>query len=225
MGCHALLQGILPTQGSNPHLLRLLHWQVGSLPLMPPGKPIFYLWWWFNHSVVSNSCFPMGCSPPGSSVHGILQARILEWVAISFSGGSSWPGNRTWVSCIAGGFFTNWTAIIKDWLGSPCCTMYPCSLVYTWRSVGCFLYLWVCFFFVIFFGFLCFLESTFKWYNTTFVFFWLVSLSTIPPSPSMMLQRRNFPYSFMTWVVFHHLSIYLYIYIYISHVLYPFIFW
>ena len=40
VGCHALLQGIFPTQGSNPGLLHLLHWQVGSLPLVPPGKPI-----------------------------------------------------------------------------------------------------------------------------------------------------------------------------------------
>ena len=39
MGCHALLQGIFPTQGLNPSLLHLLHWQVGSLPLAPPGKP------------------------------------------------------------------------------------------------------------------------------------------------------------------------------------------
>ena len=45
---------------------------------------------------------------PGSSVHGILQARILEWVAISFSRGSSWPRNQTQVSYIAGRFFTNW---------------------------------------------------------------------------------------------------------------------
>ena len=37
-GCHALLQGIFPTQGLNLHLLHLLHWHVGSLPLMPPGK-------------------------------------------------------------------------------------------------------------------------------------------------------------------------------------------
>ena len=42
-------------------------------------------------SVVSDSVSPMDCSPPGSSVHVILQARILEWVAISFSGGSSQP--------------------------------------------------------------------------------------------------------------------------------------
>ena len=39
VGCHALLQGIFLTQGSNPHLLSLLHWQVSSLPLMPLGKP------------------------------------------------------------------------------------------------------------------------------------------------------------------------------------------
>ena len=45
-------------------------------------------WWrWFSHSVVSNSCDPMDCSLQGSSVHGILQARILEWVAISFPKG------------------------------------------------------------------------------------------------------------------------------------------
>ena len=39
VGCHVLLQGIFPTQGSNPYLLCLLPWQVGSLPLAPPGKP------------------------------------------------------------------------------------------------------------------------------------------------------------------------------------------
>ena len=51
-------------------------------------------------------CDPMGCSLPGSSVHGILQARILEWDAISFSRGSSWHGDQTSVSCIAVRFFT-----------------------------------------------------------------------------------------------------------------------
>ena len=47
-------------------------------------------------------------SPPGSSVHGILQARILEWVAIPFSRGSSRPKDQTQVSCIAGRFLTIW---------------------------------------------------------------------------------------------------------------------
>ena len=46
---------------------------------------------------------PMDCSLPGSSVHGILQARILEWVAISFSRGSSPPRDQTWFSYTAGG--------------------------------------------------------------------------------------------------------------------------
>ena len=51
-------------------------------------------------------CDHMDCSLPGSSVRGILQARILEWVAISFSRGSSQPRNRVCISCIAGEFFT-----------------------------------------------------------------------------------------------------------------------
>ena len=51
-------------------------------------------------------CHPMDCSPPGSSVLGILQARILEWVAIFFSRGSSLSRERTQVSCIAGRFVT-----------------------------------------------------------------------------------------------------------------------
>ena len=50
----------------------------------------------------------MDCSLAGSSVHGIPQARILEWVAISFSRESSRPRNQTQVSCIAGRFFTDW---------------------------------------------------------------------------------------------------------------------
>ena len=49
----------------------------------------------FSGWVVSNSCDPMDCGLPASSVHGISQTRILEWVAISFSRGSSQPGDRT----------------------------------------------------------------------------------------------------------------------------------
>ena len=48
----------------------------------------------------------MDCSLPGSSVYGILQARILEWVAIPFSKESYWPRDQTQVSCNAGRFFT-----------------------------------------------------------------------------------------------------------------------
>ena len=56
-------------------------------------------------NVKSLFCDPMDCSLPGSSVCGIIQARILEWVAIPFSRGSSLPRDRTWVSHIAGKYF------------------------------------------------------------------------------------------------------------------------
>ena len=51
-------------------------------------------------------CDPMDCSPPGSSVHGIFQVRVLEWVAISFSRGSSQLRDQTQVSRIVGRRFT-----------------------------------------------------------------------------------------------------------------------
>ena len=59
-------------------------------------------------------CNPMDCSPPGSSIHGIFQARIREWVAIFFSRGSSWPRNRTQVSHTAGRLFTIWATLEKS---------------------------------------------------------------------------------------------------------------
>ena len=58
---------------------------------------------------------PMDCSLRGSSVHGTFQARILEWVAIFFSRVSSQSRNRTWVSWIAGGFFTVWATRSLEW--------------------------------------------------------------------------------------------------------------
>ena len=67
---------------------------------------------WYMKVLVAQSCLtlydPMDCSLPGSSVHGVLQARILEWVVIPFSRGSSHPRNQSQVSCTAGGFFTSW---------------------------------------------------------------------------------------------------------------------
>ena len=74
-----------------------------------------YLWYIFvklHKPSDSQSCLTfcdtMDCGPPGSSVQGILQARILEWVAISFSRGSSQPRDWTWISCIASRFFIIW---------------------------------------------------------------------------------------------------------------------
>ena len=60
-------------------------------------------------------CDPMNCSPPGSSVQGILQARIMEWVATAFSRGSSRPRDQIQVSHTAGRFFTIW-ATRETWL-------------------------------------------------------------------------------------------------------------
>ena len=60
-------------------------------------------------------CNPMDCNPPGSSVHGISQARILEWVTMPFSRGSSQPRDKTCSSCIESGFLT------AEPLGKPLC--------------------------------------------------------------------------------------------------------
>ena len=94
MGCHVLLQGIFPIQGLNPglpHCRQFLYRRShqGSLKVKV-----------FIAQSCLTLCKSMDCSPPGSSVHGILQARILEWIAIPFSRGSSWPRNQTGVSCI-----------------------------------------------------------------------------------------------------------------------------
>ena len=72
------------------------------------GNVKWYVW----VSEVAQSCptlyDPMDCSLPGSSIHGIFQARVLEWVAMSFSRGSSQPRDWIWVSRIAGRCFTVW---------------------------------------------------------------------------------------------------------------------
>ena len=68
---------------------------------------------------MSDSCDPMDCSLPGFSAPRILQARILEWVTISFSKPSSQPRNGTWVSCITGRFLTNWAMKVVIWKGEP----------------------------------------------------------------------------------------------------------
>ena len=81
------------------------------------GRIKYLLWTEFILKVkmnVTQSCLtlwdPMDCSLPGSSVHGILQAGILQWVAIPFSRGSSQPRDRTQVSWIAFRFFTVWAS-------------------------------------------------------------------------------------------------------------------
>ena len=57
-----------------------------------------------SHSVISNSCDPVDCSLPDSSVHGILQERIPEWIAIPLARKPSQPGDQTHVFALAGRF-------------------------------------------------------------------------------------------------------------------------
>ena len=153
MDCHALLQGIFPTQGSKPglphcrqildHLSYLAHENTFLFQRKYILPSIFHLetfsiietsshfchfdFSWliiiqspplFHYSpscknnelkcevLVTQSCptlcEPMDCTLPGSSVHSIFQAWILEWAAIPFSRGSSWLRNQTWVSSTAG---------------------------------------------------------------------------------------------------------------------------
>ena len=81
-------------------------------------------------------CDPIDRSPPGSSVHEISQARILEWVAMPSSRESSWPRDRTWVfwtSCTSGGFFT-----AEPLGGCPCMFILTCYLPFSlWVSPEC----------------------------------------------------------------------------------------
>jgi len=86
-------------------------WKNGTSSLLKAGLPQTCHFWksavlcWGAQSCPV-LCDPVDCSPPGSSVHGILQASILEWIAMPSSRGPSWPRDQTQVSCIAGGFFT-----------------------------------------------------------------------------------------------------------------------
>ena len=100
-------------------------------------------------------CDSVGCSLPGFSVPGILQAKILEWVAISFSRGSSWPRDWTWVSWAAAcGFFTtvpllhlvNWYSLFlafKNFLNIPYTNFITCiprSLIVIALLIFCMMY-------------------------------------------------------------------------------------
>ena len=116
----------LPLYGEDHHTTRPSGFFLSSSPLLcPSGKDCRSLGLLVctierppdssgdkgtSKSEVAQSCLtlcdPMDCSLPGFSIHGIFQARVLEWVAVSFSRGSSWPRDRTRVSHTAGRHFT-----------------------------------------------------------------------------------------------------------------------
>ena len=86
LGCHLLLQGIFSIQRLKLHLL---HQQVDSTTV-PPEKPNDYLYAAKSLQSCPTLCNPIDGSPPGSPLPGILQARTLEWIAISFSNAWKW---------------------------------------------------------------------------------------------------------------------------------------
>ena len=102
-GILSIIPDLVPWPGLNPGRL---HWDRRVLAIGPPEvhkqDPVSVT------QSCATLCDPIDFSPPGSSVHRILQARILEWIAISFSRGSSRPRNQIRVSCTAGKFFTFW---------------------------------------------------------------------------------------------------------------------
>ena len=133
VNCHALLQGIFPTQGLNLRLLNLLHCRQVFVCFTASST-----WEALSRfSCVPTPCNPIDSSPPGSPVPGILQARTLEWVAISFSNAWKWKvkvKSLSRVQLLA----TSWTAAYQGppsmgfsrqayWSGvplpSPCYTL------------------------------------------------------------------------------------------------------
>ena len=85
---------------------RIVLWVLGSGDLFLAAVFFHLLVLCLVAQTCPTLCDPMACSPPGSSVHRLFQARILEWVAISFSRRSFQPRDQTWVSCITGRFST-----------------------------------------------------------------------------------------------------------------------
>ena len=120
--CH---KNSLPEKLSASHMTPLRE-NSGSLHLVSPGL------WPIPTNRVAQSCLtlcnPMDCSLPGSAVHGIFQAIVLEWVAISFSKGSSWPRDRTCVSHIVDRCFTIW-ATPFCWF---CSVTFSCNKSQSW---------------------------------------------------------------------------------------------
>ena len=77
---------------------------ISKFCLIYPISPFYFHWLYCIAQLlrhVPTLCNPMDCSPPGSSSHGIFQARTLQWGAISYSRESSWLRDQTWVSCIS----------------------------------------------------------------------------------------------------------------------------
>ena len=115
--------GLIPGSGGSPgegncNPLQYLVWRISDRRAWwATVRRVAKSWTWLKQlkwsevlvlQLSPTLCDPMDCSQAGSSVHGIFQARILEWVAISFSRGSSWPRDWTQVPWTISRFFTDW---------------------------------------------------------------------------------------------------------------------
>ena len=120
---HVFLQGIFPTQRSNSHLLYLLHWQTGSLPLVPHIHVCMCVCVCVcvcqspqSYPILGD---PMDCSPPGSSLHEILPGKNTGVGSHSFSRGSSRPKEDEdrlffpFVLCV-GQFLQQWLSLLPQ---------------------------------------------------------------------------------------------------------------
>ena len=103
----SILKGRDITLPTKVHLVKAM-----VFPVVMYGCELDHKESWKKESTVAQSwptlCNPMDCSLPASSIHRIFQARVLKWVAISFSRGSSRPRDQTWVSRISGRCFNVW---------------------------------------------------------------------------------------------------------------------
>ena len=108
MSCYFLLQGISPTQELNPHLLHLLHWQAGSLPLVPPGKP-FQRSKWAEMPKFMLAADLETLTFPASSLYLRFQATMYPGISVWFLPICSYflsssPSPTVWISLLQDGF-------------------------------------------------------------------------------------------------------------------------
>ena len=126
-------------------------------------------------------CNPMDCSLPHSSVHGIFHARVLEWVAISCSRGSSWPRDWTQVSRIVGRHFTIWATRKVTLYSSPSLTQAKLFFFSFFKQNSCF--------------HLDFAQCLYCWHSTWSVWsvhvFPTVLSTASPPLPLVLVKLRG----------------------------------
>jgi len=147
-------------------------------------------------------CDPMDCSLPGFSVHGIFQARVLEWVAISFSKGSSQAGDWTRVSNIAGRCFTLWAIALCVHLRRCSClsllfsgTLYSIVIFFPFSFVFHFSYL------------LSYLQGLFK--HFAFLHFFSCRMVLVTASRTMLwtsISTRSNPWIHLSSPLYNHMG-------------------